>query len=80
MEKVLRKMPGADGQLPRASVVLEINLNHPIREKLVSLYATDKDTLKSYAKILYSSACLISGVSIENPLELCELVSELMLK
>ncbi len=80
MEKILRKMPGADDASPKANVVLEINLNHPIREKLISLYANDKDELKSYAKILYSEARLISGIGLENPGEFCELISKLMLK
>ncbi len=78
MEKVLKKMPGADGNLPKANVALEINLNHPIAEKLKSLYSTDKEKLEKYAKILYSEACLIGGISLENPGELCELISELM--
>ena len=80
MEKVLRKMPGADGNLPKANVVLEINLSHPIVEKLKSLYDTDRDTLATYAKILYAEGCLISGVSLENPAELCSMISDLMTK
>lgn len=78
MEKVLKKMPGADGNLPKANVALEINLNHPIAEKIKSLYETDKEMLSKYAKILYNEACLIGGISLENPGELCELISELM--
>ncbi len=80
MEKVLKKMPGADGNLPKANVALEINLYHPIAEKLKSLYENDKEKLEKYAKILYSEACLIGGISLENPGELCELVSELMVE
>ena len=80
MEKVLKKMPGADGNLPKANVVLEINLEHSIAAKLKSLYENDRDTLAKYSKILYSEACLIGGISLENPGELCELVSELMVK
>ena len=38
-----------------------------------------EDKLKKYAKILYSEACLIGGVAIENPAELTELISELMI-
>lgn len=80
MEKVLRKMPGADGMAPKANVVLAINMNHPIKEKLSHLFESNKDALAKYAKILYSEACLIGGISIENPAELCELISELMIK
>ena len=79
MEKVLKKMPGADGMAPSANVVMEINLNHPIAEKLKSLYESDKSALEKYAKILYAEACLIGGVALDNPAELCELVSELMI-
>lgn len=80
MEKVLRKMPGADGNMPKANVVLEINLSHPIVEKLKSLYDTDRDALTTYAKILYAEGCLISGISLENPAELCSMITDLMTK
>ena len=79
MEKVLKKMPGAEDGAPKANVVLEINTAHPVAEKLKALYAEDKDKLAKYAKILYSEACLIGGVAIENPVELTELISELMI-
>ena len=78
MEKILKRMPGAEGA-PSAKVVLEINHSHPITEKLFKLYATDKDTLSKYAKILYSEACLIGGVSIKDPKEFATLISELMI-
>ncbi len=78
MEKVLRRMPGSD-DAPKANIVLEINKEHQIAAKLKALYETDKDKLASYAKILYGEACLIGGVALENPLELCELISELMI-
>ena len=48
-------------------------------EKLKALYKSDRERLEKYAKILYAEACLISGVSINNPAELCELISELMI-
>ena len=78
MEKVLKKMPGADGMAPSANLVLEINKNHPVAQKLKSLYEADREKLAKYAKILYAEACLISGVTLDNPAELCELISELM--
>lgn len=78
MEKVLKKMPSAEGDAPKANLVLEINGSHKIADKIKSLYVNDRETLKKYAKILYSEACLISGVAIENPSELAELISELM--
>ncbi len=78
MEKVLKKMPTADGA-PSASVVMEINHAHPIAERLISLYFSDKDRLRDYASILYSSAALINGLSLENPAEFAELVAKLLI-
>ena len=80
MEKILKKMPGVeDATAPTASVVLEININHPVAEKIKALYSSDKEKLGKYSKILYSTACLIGGVALENPLEFSELVSELLI-
>ncbi|MDY2847782.1 MAG: molecular chaperone HtpG [Oscillospiraceae bacterium] len=76
MEKVLNQMP--DGQKVSAEKVLEINPNHPIFEKLKSLYDSDKDKLKNYANILYTQALLIEGMPIENPSEFANLVCGLM--
>ncbi|MBR2344090.1 MAG: molecular chaperone HtpG [Clostridia bacterium] len=78
MAKILSRMPGAEGA-PEASVVLEINMNHPIAERLVTLYDVDRDKLARYAKILYAEACLIGGIPINNPKELTELISGLMI-
>ena len=78
MEKVLKKMPGAEDGAPSASVVLEINLNHPIANKLSTLYESDKEKLKKYARILYGEACLISGIAIDDPKEFGRLITELM--
>ena len=79
MAKILKKMPGAEDDLPDASVVLEININHPIAAKLKALGESDRDTLAKYAKILYAQACMISAVAIEDPVEFTKLVSELMI-
>ena len=35
--------------------------------------------LRKYAKMLYSTACLIGGIEIENPGEFAELISELII-
>ena len=78
MAKVLKKMPGAEAGVPDASVVLEINMNHPIAKKLEDLYNSDKTKLANYAKILYAEACLIGGITIDNPKEFTDLVNELM--
>ena len=79
MAKILKKMPGAEMGIPNASIVLEINMNHPIADKLVTLYENDKDKLTKYAKVLFGEACLISGVALDDPKEFTNLVSELMI-
>jgi molecular chaperone HtpG len=78
MQKVLNAMP--DGKDAKATVVLEINANHPIAEKLKSLYKDNKDSLCGYAKILYAQARLIGGMSVDDPVELSNLVCNLMTK
>ena len=81
MAKILKKMPGADEMgAPDASVVLEISLSHPIADKLKSLFGNDNDTLAKYAKLLFGSACLVSGISLDNPVEYTTLLAELMAK
>jgi len=77
MEKVLKKMPGAEGA-PRASLALEINLTHPIAEKLKSLWEDDKERVSEYAKALYATACLLGGVAIEDPAGFAGIVTDLM--
>ncbi len=76
MEKVLNAMPTE--QKVKAERVLEINISHPIFEKLKSLYEGDRDTLKKYADVLYNSALLIEGLSVEDPVafsnNLCDII------
>lgn len=76
MEKVLSAMPNASGV--KAEVVLEINKDHAVAKKLKSLFESDKETVKKYAKLLYAQACLIAGKSVDNPAELSSLICELM--
>ena len=79
MEKTLNSMPGANEKV-KAQLVLEINSEHPVAEKLKVLYKDDKETLNKYAKLLYAEACLIGGRSVEDPVEHSRLICELMTK
>lgn len=78
MEKVINAMPTDDHV--KAEVVLEINKEHPIAEKLKTLYESDKEELKKYTKVLYAEARLIEGLPVDNPTELSNLVCELLSK
>lgn len=77
MAKVLSRMPGGSNGV-KAQLVLEINSDHAIAEKLIRLFAEDKDKLQKYTKILYNEARLVSGLEIENPTEFADMVSELL--
>ena len=78
MEKVINAMP--NDEKVKADLVLEINENHDIALKLKELYDNDKELLSKYAKILYSQARLIEGLSIDNPTEISNLVCEIISK
>lgn len=76
MEKVLNKMPNDNNV--KAQKILEININHKVFDTLKNLYNTDKDKLTKYTNILYTSAQLIEGLNIDDPVEfsnnLCDLI------
>ncbi len=77
MEKILNAMP--TDQKIKAQRVLELNPEHEIFSKLQSLSsAGDTEKLSKYAKLLYSQALLIEGMSIDNPVEFSNLICELM--
>ena len=78
MEKVLNAMPQNEGKEVKAEKCLELNASHPVFAKLKELYATDKDKLKDYTKLLYSQARLIEGLSVEDPVEFANLMCKLM--
>lgn len=80
MEKTLNAMPGAEQNQVKAQLVLEINKDHPIAEKIKALYDNDKDLLSKYAKLLYDEGCLIGGTAVADPVEHSRLVCELMTK
>ncbi len=77
MEKVLSNMPGNEGNM-KAELVLEINANHPISDKLFELFGSDKEKLEQYTKLLYNEARLISGLTLDNPTEFADMITDLM--
>ena len=80
MEKIINTMPNQDEKVS-AELVLEINDNHEISKKIKELYNNkEKDELEKYGKILYNQARLISGLSIENPKDLTDLICDMISK
>ena len=75
MEKTLNAMPM--GEKIKAEVVLEINTAHQVASKIKQL-AGDEDKLKEYTEVLYDLAKIISGLSVDDPARLSELVCKMM--
>ncbi|MBR1883922.1 MAG: molecular chaperone HtpG [Clostridia bacterium] len=78
MEKTLNQMPMNEGI--KAKTILEINENHEVAKKLKELFASNKEELAKYTKVLYAQARLIEGLQIENPTEISSLMCEIMCK
>ena len=76
MEKVINSMP--TGENIKANIVLEININHKIADKLKELYQNNKEEFEKYIKVLYYEARLIEGLEIENQAEMSNLICEIM--
>lgn len=77
MEKVLRKMPNAEGM--ESTKVLELNPNHPVFAALkAAKEAGDSDKVTKYAELLYDQALLIEGLPLEDPVAYAQKVCELM--
>ncbi len=78
MERVMAS--NAQGEhAPRAQRVLELNVTHPVFEKLVAAQkAGDKDKLALYADLLYDQALLVEGVPLDDPVAFAKNVCELM--
>lgn len=74
MEKVLNTMPNGGIKAQR---VLQINIKHPVYEKLKAA-ETNNDLLTKLTNVLYGCALLVEGMSIENSAEFADNVCELM--
>ena len=77
MARVLSQLPGHEG-MALAQTVLEINMNHKLKDTLRNLFEEDKDKLSSYAEILYAQARLISGLDIKDPVKLSSQICDLL--
>ena len=77
MEKVFNSMPNADGKM-KAEKILEISSEHGILDTLNKVYESDEQKLKKYATVLYEQARLLAGLSIENPTEFVQAISDII--
>ncbi len=76
MEKVLNAMP-TDNKV-QAKLVMEINPEHPVFERLTALHGMDDEKLKKYSQLLYNQALLIEGMPVDDPVAFSNLICELM--
>ena len=78
MEKTFKAMRASSPMPVEAKKVLEININHPIAEKLKTYYDSDKETLDKYIKVLYGEARMLAGFDIEDATEFTSVVNSLI--
>lgn len=79
MEKILK----ASGQeAPEQKRSLELNVNHPVMEKIKNLFETDttNPVLKDYSDLLFDLAIISEGGKIDNPARFSMLLGEMMAK
>ena len=79
MEKILK----ASGQkAPEQKRALEVNVNHPVMEKIKSVFESDTTSpvLTDYCDLLYDIAVISEGGKLDNPARFSTLVGDLMAK
>ncbi len=77
MEKLLK----ASGQKPNdVKRVLELNMDHPVVEKIKTLFENDRDNpeLKDYSHLLFDMAVVSEGGKLDNPARFSKMVGDLM--
>lgn len=78
MEKVLKQMPDSGNM--KAEKILEINPEHELFKALKTIHEKDGKKVGDYANLLYHQALLIEGYPIENPNEMSDLMTKLMVE
>ncbi len=76
MEKVFASMPDND-ESTKAQKVLEINIEHPIYQKM--LETSDEEKLNKIISVLYQQSRLIQGLAVEDATKLTEDIVSLMI-
>ncbi|MCG8687799.1 MAG: molecular chaperone HtpG [Desulfobacterales bacterium] len=79
MEKIMK----ASGQkTPENKRVMEVNVNHPVMEKIKELFESDttNPVLTDYSDLLYDIAVISEGGKLDNPARFSSLLGDLMAK
>jgi molecular chaperone HtpG len=79
MEKLLK---AAGQMIPDNKRILELNVNHPVMEKIQDIYKKNKDdaSLDAYSNLLLDLAIIGEGGKVENPSHFSKTIGELMSK
>jgi len=76
MEKTLNSMP-TDNNV-KAEKVLELNDKSKMFDNLKNYFENDKEKFNKLASVLYNQALLIEGLSIQDPIEFTNNISDLL--
>ena len=78
LQRILSKMGNTN--MPLSKRILEINPNHPLLEKLQSIFSKNPDDalIPKYAQLLFAQSLLAEGSPLPDPVEYTKLVTELM--
>nr|WP_320190629.1 molecular chaperone HtpG [uncultured Desulfobacter sp.] len=83
MSAYMQKILKASGQkAPDQKRALEVNVNHPVMEKIKSVFESDttNPVLTDYCDLLYDIAVISEGGKLDNPARFSTLVGDLMAK
>ena len=78
MEKYFSMMPDDGNPKPKAEKVLELNPGHAVFKVLKAAFETDRERAGKIAKVLHCNARLIAGLPIDNAVEFCDIVAEIL--
>ena len=77
LEKILKS---TGQQVPENKRVLELNMAHPVMEKINAMFEADKDDAKlnDYIDLLLDLAVIAEGGKLEDPSKFSKVVGDLM--
>jgi molecular chaperone HtpG len=77
MEKILK---ASGKQAPQVKRVLELNIDHPVIDKIKTVFEKDKNdpALEDYSNLLLDMAVISEGGKVENPARFSKMVADLM--
>ena len=79
MSPQIRRMLEASGQsLPEAKPILEVNVSHPLLERLSG--EVDDDRFTELSKIVFDHALLAEGSQLDDPAEYVQRMNSLLLE